>query len=61
MEFDSLTKALEGWFDKSLQDLPSDLQARVDKDLLPFLLNSAQASSDHPLYLIRETNFTSST
>jgi len=30
--FDSLTKALEGWFDKSLAELPADKRERVERD-----------------------------
>ena len=34
--FDSLTRACEEWFDKSLDDLPDELRRRVEKDFFPF-------------------------
>ena len=33
--FDSLTLALEGWFDKPLSDLPDALQQRIEEDFWP--------------------------
>ena len=32
-EFESLTQALEGWFDKKLEELPEDLRQRVDAEI----------------------------
>lgn len=33
--YDSLTVALEGWFDKPLSDLPDALRQRVEEEILP--------------------------
>ncbi|HWQ39356.1 MAG TPA: hypothetical protein VNM24_12240 [Burkholderiales bacterium] len=33
--FNSLTAALEGWFDKLLRDFPKDLQKRIERDFFP--------------------------
>jgi hypothetical protein len=34
-EFESLTLALDGWFDKKLDDLPNTLRQRVERDFFP--------------------------
>lgn len=34
-EFDSLTVALEGWFDTTLNDLPDTIRARVEREFFP--------------------------
>lgn len=42
-DFDSLTWALEGWFDTSLRDLPDAQRKRVKRDFPPMPLDSLSA------------------
>lgn len=42
-DFDSLTSALEGWFDTSLRDLPDVVRQRVMRDFIPMPWDSLSA------------------
>lgn len=42
-EFESLTLALEGWFDKNLDDLPESVRQRVEQDFFPNLWDALSA------------------
>jgi|MTBAKSStandDraft_2_1061841.scaffolds.fasta_scaffold06391_3 hypothetical protein len=42
-EFESLTFALDGWFDKNLDDFPESLRQRVEQDFFPNLWDALSA------------------
>ena len=46
-EFDSLTLALDGWFDKNLDDLPQELRQRAEREFSPIPWNGLSADQRH--------------
>ena len=49
--FESLTLALEGWFDTELCDLPDGLRLRVERDIFPMTWEQQSAQSRRSLAL----------
>ncbi len=56
ISFNSLTLALDGWFDKPLSDLPHELRLRVDEEFWPIPWDSIQAEGRRSV--ARQIDFT---
>lgn len=50
-DFDSLTWALEGWFDTPLRDMPDAVRQRVEQEFFPMPWDSLSADQRRGLAL----------